>query len=169
MKIRAVVFDLGDTLIHQVIDSERPLDQFHLNLMPYVKQCLQNLYPLYRIGLLTNTEQSDSINVTAALHKLTIAHFFQAIVTSTDIGRKKPDTILFTTVLDKLHVHAVQAIMVGNDLNEDVRPAKALGMATAYFTKTPTPILAEADIQFSSFRHLPTLLEEFENRENDQP
>ena len=165
MKIRAIVFDLGNTLIYQVNDSNQTLDKLHLTLMPDVKSALETLRCGHRLGILTNTERSNSRHVWTALEKLSVASCFDAVETSIDIGRKKPDLMLFRHILKKLDSDPRQAIMIGNDLVEDIRPAKRLGMSAAYFTKDPESSAEEADFRFSSFLHLATLLEEFEHGE----
>lgn len=52
------------------------------------------------------------------------------IVTSGELGIKKPDPAIFLHGLGKLEVQPEQAIFVGDDLTKDIVPAKSLGMRT---------------------------------------
>jgi HAD superfamily hydrolase (TIGR01549 family) len=51
-----------------------------------------------------------------------------AIVDSRSHGRVKPHPTIFQAALDALDVPAVEAVMVGDSLEEDVEGARALGM-----------------------------------------
>jgi putative hydrolase of the HAD superfamily len=51
-----------------------------------------------------------------------------AIVDSRSHGRVKPHPTIFQAALDALYVPAVEAVMVGDSLEEDVEGARALGM-----------------------------------------
>ena len=164
MPIRAIVFDLGNTLIEQIIDSEKPLNQLTLKLLPGVKPTLQVLSQRYQIALLTNTTQSTSKAVSSALRKLSIVGYFDFVLTSIDVGLKKPDPRLFHLIIRQLGVAPKNTIMVGNDRAEDIRPAAKLGMLTAYFTEKHDPNYLEPDFQFSSFVDLPHLIDELEAR-----
>jgi putative hydrolase of the HAD superfamily len=59
-----------------------------------------------------------------AHHRLEV----DAIVDSRSHGRVKPHPTIFQAVLDLLAVDAVDAVMVGDSLEEDVEGARALGM-----------------------------------------
>ena len=56
----------------------------------------------------------------------------QVIVTSADLMRPKPDPAPFLRALEQLAVDAGDAVFVGDDLECDVRGAKALGMTTVW-------------------------------------
>jgi HAD superfamily hydrolase (TIGR01509 family) len=162
--IKGIIFDLGNTLIVQQVDSDRRLDQMSLRLLPHVKSVLGLLRKRYRFALLTNTTQTDAKHVAAALGSLGIKQYFDAIITSVDEGVEKPDRRMFTAALRALNVTPEEALMVGNDLKHDIEPAISLGMNTAYFTSTPHP--GNPGTQFSSFDELPTLVERLSSDPN---
>jgi putative hydrolase of the HAD superfamily len=72
---------------------------------------------------------------------------FDALVSSADVLRPKPQPEPFKHALDDLHVAAEDAIFVGDDLEADVGGAKALGMTTVWKLngRHEVPEAAEAD------------------------
>jgi len=57
---------------------------------------------------------------------------FDHVVTLDDTGKLKPDMMPFTTLLEKLNLPASEVMMVGDNLERDVKGAHAAGMKTAY-------------------------------------
>ena len=55
---------------------------------------------------------------------------FAVIVTSADFGAKKPETALFEAALRQAGCLPAEAAMVGDRLDNDIAPAKRLGMRT---------------------------------------
>ncbi|MFO1532771.1 MAG: HAD family hydrolase [Thermoplasmatota archaeon] len=51
---------------------------------------------------------------------------------SGELGHWKPDAAAFHAVLDRLRVRPEEALMVGDSIDFDILPAKALGMQTAW-------------------------------------
>jgi len=164
MKIEALIFDLGNTLIEQVVDSEQTLDKLRLRLLPHVKPTLHLLRQTYRMGLLTNTTQSTVAHVSIGLEKLSIASCFDAVITSFEHGSEKPHPSIFISLLNRLNVSPRNAVMIGDDRLKDIDSASLLGLHTAYFTKELDPLYDVPDFQFSSFLDLPGQLRELENR-----
>ncbi len=158
MVIKAIIFDLGNTLIEQKVDSDKTLDQMELKLFPAVKQVLKALSQRYRLALLTNTKQSTRKHVWLALSKLSIADYFEAIVTSFDLGAEKPDAKMFLTILSQLRVKPYQSLMVGNDFLQDIQGARKIGMRTAYFVRDDKQQDSKADLDFRSLGDLPELI-----------
>ena len=55
---------------------------------------------------------------------------FSICVSSTEEGLRKPDPAIFRLALDRAGCRADQAVMIGDRLDTDIAPAKAIGMAT---------------------------------------
>src|SRR5438270_10343562 len=126
MRIEALLFDLGDTLIEQVIDSEQTLDKLRLTLMPDVKPTLDLLHQYYRMGILTNTTQSKASDVLKGLDNLSVGEYFDAVVTSYELGLEKPNPSIFKALLKQLNVSPENAVMIGNERTKDIEAAKRL-------------------------------------------
>lgn len=108
-----------------------------LTLLPDVEACFRTIPDSLRIGLLSNWPDGPSMR--HALDRAGILSRFDAVVTSGEIGAWKPDPRLFLTALAKLDVQPADALMVGDDLANDLAPARALGMRTALITHPRTP------------------------------
>lgn len=75
-----------------------------------------------RIGLVSNGIRDLAAFV--AHHRLDV----DAIVDSRSHGWVKPHPTIFRTALERLHVRAGEAAMIGDSLTEDVEGARALGL-----------------------------------------
>jgi len=131
--IRVVLFDLGNTLIHEKVDNVHRLDELALRLMPHAKEALESLAPAYIMGLVTNTETSGESAVRSALQKLGVDHYLKAVVTSVDLKVRKPNPEIFRQALSRLHASPDEAVMVGNDRLCDICGARSVGIITIYF------------------------------------
>jgi putative hydrolase of the HAD superfamily len=131
--LKAILFDLGDTLIEEHVDDIYKLNEIELHLRPGADYVLRRLSKSYKIGLISDTETSSEKTVRMALRTLGVETYFTAIVTSIDIGIKKPDKLIFNAALKKLDVVPQETIMVGNDPVSDIAGAKQLGITTILY------------------------------------
>jgi HAD superfamily hydrolase (TIGR01509 family) len=130
--VQAVLFDVGDTLL----DEGRGFDGGD-PLLPGVRRTLAEISPQFPMAILSNTRSSTRTEVAALLSTLGIARFFKAIVTSSDIGWRKPHPLAFEAALAALGAPPTATVMVGNDLVADIAGAKAMGMRTIHFRWSP--------------------------------
>ncbi len=75
-----------------------------------------------RLGLLSNT--SRDLDAFVAHHRIAV----DAVLTSHVHGKTKPHETIFRAMLDKLTVSPEEAVMVGDQLEDDVAGARAIGM-----------------------------------------
>ncbi len=68
----------------------------------------------------------------AALKKLGINWFFNAVLVSEDVGWRKPNPKIFQEALKRLEVSAEKTVYVGDSPKEDIGGASALGMKTIF-------------------------------------
>jgi putative hydrolase of the HAD superfamily len=64
------------------------------------------------------------------LGRMGLAERLDVAVFSSEVGRRKPDPLIFRTALDRLGVEPDQALFVGDSLEADIAGAAALGMQT---------------------------------------
>ena len=101
----------------------------------------------YRLGVIAN----QPTQVRTALERDGLVPYFEVWGVSEDLGLQKPDPALFVHALRTAGVDPGRAVMVGDRLDYDVRPAKASGMRTVWLLRgeapdEPTPDqLAEPD------------------------
>jgi HAD superfamily hydrolase (TIGR01549 family) len=75
-----------------------------------------------RLALLSNTGRD--LDEFVAHHGLDV----DAVLTSRVHGKTKPHDSIFHAMLERIGVHAKAAVMVGDDLGDDVEGARAIGM-----------------------------------------
>jgi HAD superfamily hydrolase (TIGR01509 family) len=133
-------------------------------LLPDVLPCLAALDGRFRLGVLANQPGP----VRDALRRDGLAGYFTVWAVSEDVGHEKPDPRLFLHALAGAGVQPGRAVMVGNRLDMDVRPARAAGMRTVWVVRGeapdhPTPEqLAEPDRWVAGLVELPAVLEELD-------
>jgi FMN phosphatase YigB (HAD superfamily) len=115
----------------------------------------------YRLGIIAN-QPSD---VRAALRRDGIDAFLDVWGISDDLGLEKPDQALYAQALRLAAVEPGRAVMVGDRLDYDVRPARAEGMRAVWILRGEAPRrptaeqLSEADASIHSLSELPAVLE----------
>ena len=95
-------------------------------LYPEAQECLEQLHGRYRLGIIANQNPGTA----ERMKKFGIADYFDVIVASAEEGVAKPDSAIFLIALKKAGCRAVNAVMIGDRLDNDIAPAKALGMRT---------------------------------------
>lgn len=92
------------------------------------EEVLRTLARQYRLGIIAN--QADGL--AGRLEGWGIAHHFDLVVSSWDHQVMKPDPRLFQIAIEQSGLAAPQCLMVGDRLDNDVFPAKSLGMKTVW-------------------------------------
>jgi putative hydrolase of the HAD superfamily len=77
-----------------------------------------------KLGIISNWDE----RLRPLLQKLDLAHFFDAIVISIEIGVCKPAPEIFREALRLLAIPAERALHVGDNQIEDIQGARAVGM-----------------------------------------
>lgn len=91
-----------------------------------ITEVIDLLSQSYKLALAGNTSGS----VREILNNHGILKFFVNTEVSGDIGLSKPDIRFFEHILRKIGVSANETVMVGDRLDNDIIPAKILGMKT---------------------------------------
>ena len=61
---------------------------------------------------------------------LGVQHLIDSVVTSLDVGFRKPHRAMFDAALREAGCPAAECVMLGNSEHQDIRPALELGMRT---------------------------------------
>jgi len=129
--IRAIFFDLGDTLVAEEPIGNKHLVDVTLTKLPYFDEVLAELKRKgYKLGIITNTVTSREEHVRTALRKIDAEKYFDIILTSVDVGHEKPDERIFTTALTALRIKPHEAMMVGNRISTDIVGGNRMGIKT---------------------------------------
>jgi putative hydrolase of the HAD superfamily len=166
--MKAVLFDLGDTLIVEESVGDKHTAEAELQKVPFAERVLKELRGKYKLGVVTNTTTSKEMDIRMALRRIGLEQYFDVVITSVDVGREKPDERIFIVALRKLGVKPSEVVMVGNRIKTDVLGANGLGMTTVYFkwndryNEEVTSPLEKPTYTISSLRQLPQILIELE-------
>lgn len=96
--------------------------------LPGVTGALEALRGEFRLGVIANQPPL----VRAELERYCLHGSFDLLVISDEVGLHKPDVRIFEYALDKAGAEPSRCVMVGDRVDNDVRPAKALGMRTVW-------------------------------------
>lgn len=97
-------------------------------LYPEARAVLTELSKRYRLGVIAN--QADGL--ADRLARWNLLSCFSLVISSWDYQVMKPDKRLFEIALEKANCTAQEAVMIGDRLDNDIAPAKALGMCTVW-------------------------------------
>src|SRR5207245_8451486 len=82
----------------------------------------------YRLGVISNTVGSGDAELADALEKAGILGLIDAMVTSRDFGKAKPDPAIYVEGARRLGVPLDETVMVGDRLDTDVAGALNAGI-----------------------------------------
>lgn len=117
-----------------------------------------------RLGLLANQPAATR----AALERDGVAPYIDVWVISDEAGVAKPDPRIFAQAVREAGCRPDQAVFVGNRLDNDLRPAKAVGLRTVWLLRGEAPPeptaeqLDEPDAVIATLAELPAALERLE-------
>ena len=98
-------------------------------LYPDVAKILKTLYTKgYKLGIIANQNPGTQ----ARLEFWGVHQYFDIIAASAEIGYAKPDIRIFEKAFEIANCTANECIMVGDRLDNDIVPAKSLGMTTIW-------------------------------------
>ncbi len=116
---------LDETQARSVIERS-PWNKDRLFLYPDAKQVLETLGKTHFVGLIAN----QSPGTESRLRTYGILDHFQLVFASAELGLEKPDPRIFELALEEAGCNAEDAWMVGDRLDNDVRPANQAGWHT---------------------------------------
>jgi HAD superfamily hydrolase (TIGR01509 family) len=153
--IQAVIFDWGDTLMRDLQQFEGAMVHWpRVERMPGVMEPLGSLKGRLVLCVASNAGDSDAELMGRALERAGIRHFFDHLWTSRELGATKPSPAFFQAILRELELEPPVCVMVGNDYEKDIVPAKAAGMWTVWLAPSPAPEGPDADAVIHSIKKL---------------
>lgn len=93
---------------------------------PEAENVLRQLSGTYKLGIIANQNAGSE----SRLERYGIRRYFDVVVASAEAGVKKPDSRIFKLALEQANCKPEQAVMIGDRLDNDIFPAKALGFTT---------------------------------------
>jgi putative hydrolase of the HAD superfamily len=146
-RLLAVCLDSGDTLVDEgteVKDADGVTQR--AELIPGAAKLVRTLHAQgYRLALVADGPAGTFLNVLGAygLYDLFAVHAISA-----QVGAEKPDPAMFRYALSRLGIGPAdygRTVMVGNNLERDIRGANALGMISVWLDWAPRRSKVPAD------------------------
>jgi HAD superfamily hydrolase (TIGR01662 family) len=97
-------------------------------LYPDTISTLKLLPEKYKIGIIAN----QPLGMQERLNKMKIDKYISLVISSAEVNVSKPDLKIFKLALDRAGCSSNNAVMVGDRLDNDIVPAKAVGMRTIW-------------------------------------
>lgn len=89
---------------------------------------LSELHRVYKIGIIANQSRGSE----ERLKSYGLLKYIDLVFSSEEEGVSKPDLRLFKLALSKVKIVSNEAIMIGDRLDNDIYPAKKVGMKTIW-------------------------------------
>ncbi|HEX8325681.1 MAG TPA: HAD family hydrolase [Tepidisphaeraceae bacterium] len=95
---------------------------------PASADLLRSLQGRYQLGVIAN----QSAGTIERLAQRNLGGYIDLVIGSAEAGVRKPDPAIFQLALDRAGCRPDESVMVGDRIDNDIRPAKALGMKTIH-------------------------------------
>ena len=91
-------------------------------------KCLEILSSRYKIGIIAN----QSLGTKERLEQHGILQYIDLVIASAEEGVAKPDKRIFELALNRSNCKPGDAVMIGDRIDNDIVPAKLMGMRTIW-------------------------------------
>jgi len=123
------------------------------------EEALKKLHVRYKLGIVSNFAIPECVSKLLQRHGLDV--FFDVVIVSAAVNKRKPSPEIFQKALEKLGVSASDAVFVGDTVDADIQGAKSAGMKTIFLERRPQKDVVQAcpDQTIKSLSELSTVLE----------
>jgi putative hydrolase of the HAD superfamily len=122
------------------------------------KLVLEQLHGKYKLGIVSNFAIPECVYNLLQRHDL--ERFFNVVMVSAVINKRKPSPVIFERALAQLDVNHKNAVFVGDTVDADINGAKAVGMKAIYIERREQKMEnAIPDHTIKSLAELPMALE----------
>ena len=155
--------DVPESIIRNALDRLFAITQTNWELEEDTLATLQKLeQDGYRLGLISNA--GDDQDVQQLVSRFDISQFFDFIVTSAACSYRKPHPRIFELALSNWYFLPSEAVMVGDNLDADIRGAKSAGLYAVWINRRAgqqngDPLPVQPDASLSTLSELPALLD----------
>lgn len=119
----------GDLETIKLLNVKTPKWRFEDEVLYHeAEECLRKLSEKYNIGIIANQE----LGTEKRLKDFGILQYIDLVIASAEEGVAKPDKRIFEVALHRANCKPQYAVMVGDRIDNDIIPAKALGMKTIW-------------------------------------
>lgn len=138
------------------IEEKTPYPKEFEKPYPQAEHVLKELSKKYSVGIIAN----QSAGTEDRLKKFGLSQYISICISSAETGYEKPVSRIFALALNKAKCRAQNAVMIGDRLDNDIFPAKKLGMRTVHIKQgfgayqAPRSDEYKADITVSNLTEL---------------
>jgi putative hydrolase of the HAD superfamily len=93
------------------------------------------------LGVISDADHDEGRRI---LDGLGVLDLFDAVTTSGEVGRKKPDPAIFETAVEKAGVDPAHAVMIGDRYSHDMEGGREAGMTTVAYGASDGPAVDHA-------------------------
>lgn len=125
------------------------------HLFPEATEVLFYLKQKYVLHLITNGFEKVQY---AKLNGSGLTHFFTEVIVSDSTGFKKPDLEIFQYALSKASATANESLMIGDDLDADIKGAINAGLDTVFFNERGQTHIENVTHEITELKQLKSIL-----------
>ncbi len=114
----------------------------YVRMDEHAKKVLEELHVEYKLGIVSNFAIPECIDKLMEKHGL--KPFFDVVMVSGAINKRKPSPEIFQKALEILGVSAENAVFVGDTIDTDIMGAKAAGMKAIFIERRPQKEIEQA-------------------------
>ena len=155
--------DVSETILRTALDRLFAVTQTNWVAEADALETIQKLEQNgYRIGLISNA--GDDKDVQQLARNFGIASHFDFILSSAACSYRKPHPRIFELALANWYLLPSEAVMIGDNLDADIRGAKNAGLYSVWISRragnqTPEEARVQPDAQIQSLLELPAILD----------
>ena len=123
--------DLFDAMTREIRSHYPAIRKHTSSLYPGADTLLADLCQSHILGLAANAPSS----IRDKLSQLGVLKYFTHTKVSGDLGVKKPDIQFFERILAEIDIEPDKVVLVGDRLDNDMIPAKRIGMGTIWIRR----------------------------------
>ena len=161
VKIKAILFDWGDTVMRDIPGYSGPMKDWpEVHEVEGIREALTELASEYDCYLATNAQDSTESQIWEALERADLKKFFKRVFCFKNIGYRKNDIKYFETVLSILKLEPGQVVMVGDSFEKDIKSANNSGIFGIWYN-TKNSKIEEGTMykSINSLRELKTIIQ----------
>ena len=119
----------GDLETFKLLNVEKPQWPTETEILySDTEECLKKLSKKYKIGIIAN----QSLGTEKRLENFGILKYINLVIASAEEGVAKPDKRIFEIALERSNCAPANAVMIGDRIDNDIVPAKRMGMKTIW-------------------------------------
>ncbi len=151
-----LTFGIQDSaLAERMAESYVTLSPKMTTLFPDALEVLKYLQHKYGLHLITNGfAEAQRVKI----ENCGLKSFFEHIIISEEVGTQKPDKQIFEIAMHRASTAPDECIMIGDNMNTDIRGAKNAGMDQVYFNPKKQRVLESVTYHIASWLQMKDFL-----------